>query len=164
MQHDAAGAALDLGATLNATSARHSSRSSAAASGAADAERWAESSPNPHRGRVCTAESAPPNRSSPAGQSGQLSGRWADPSRAACARSRHRRCPPFRPTGRAARRCWRSPTLGATFPRHSLPPARALTTGASSAADADVGRFIMVIAYSRLNKDSDPRARWESLI
>ena len=47
---------------------------------------------------------------------------------------------PNRPTWRAARRCWRSRNLGATFQRQLVPAACALTMLASSAADASVGR------------------------
>ena len=51
---------------------------------------------------------------------------------------------PNRPTWRAARRCWRSRNLGATFQRQLVPAACALTMLASSAADADVGRCYSV--------------------
>jgi hypothetical protein len=46
------------------------------------------------------------------------------------------------PTTRASDAAGAARNLGATFRRRSLPPARALTTAASSAADADVGRLI----------------------
>jgi hypothetical protein len=54
-----------------------------------------------------------------------------------------------RPTTRAARRCWRSPHLGATFQRRFLPPLFLVTTPASSAADADVGRRIVAMLCIR---------------
>ena len=44
------------------------------------------------------------------------------------------------PTWRAADAAGAAVNLGATFPRLFLPPACALTTAASSAADASVGR------------------------
>jgi hypothetical protein len=47
--------------------------------------------------------------------------------------------------------------LGATFRRRSLPSARALTTPASSAADADVGRRIINCLHASRLRDSEAR-------